>query len=219
MILLLAAIMFSGFVLFIALWFKAGKEGRFMVWENIFRVGGAVGIFRLPSGQAVLRHLKSKGRSLIHGKSGFAFMPGMVTNPKETKKQGQLNRLIETKTLMCNKPLYTGSVAASLAAVPSLNEAIANAKRDNKTEEIKFLENLKTFYPEGVKELHLITPWSINELEEYVNISYTDADIDEAYQEGYLKGLSSYEKFNKVLLALVVIMLIALIASIFWLTK
>lgn len=216
---ILILIMWLGFIIGIALWVKIGPEGRFMVWENIFRGGGAIGIFRKPSGQAVFRHLKAKGKSLIHGKSGFAFLPSIITVP--TKAQEKMNTLIETQTILCNKPLVTGSTAAALAATPSLNEAIATAKtKEYKTVET-FLTNLQKTFEDNkqLKEFYLIYEWKINQLKEYVNISYTEDDINEAYQEGYIKGLSSYENYNKMLLAACVILLLSLIAAVFWLTK
>ena len=266
MILILIVIMLSGIIVSLALYMKIGREGRFMVFENIFRGGGAIGIFRKSSGQAIFRHLKAKGRSLIHGKSGFAFLPTIRTLisarqielvkeieinedklPDETEEdrkkrvaeQAQkkedmikelekrledhprMNKLIETQTIMCNKPLVTGSVAAALAATPSLNEALAVARQREYLDVVALLEHLKEVYAgnPGLKEISLIQPWTVNQLQEFVNLSYTDGDIDETYQEGYIKGLSSYETYNKLLLVALAILFIAFIGVVFWLTK
>ncbi len=266
MILVLIVIMISGIVVSLALYIKIGREGRFMVFENIFRGGGAIGIFRKSSGQAIFRHLKAKGRSLIHGKSGFAFLPTIRTlisarqielveamEINEEKQEGEtdedqknrveaqtqkkremikelekrleehpkMNKLIETQTIMCNKPLVTGSVAAALAATPSMNEALAVAREKEYYDVVALLEHLKEVYEgnKGLKEITIIQPWGVNQLQEFVNLSYTDGDIDETYQEGYIKGLSSYETYNKFLGAACLILLAALIAVVFWLTK
>lgn len=266
MILILAVIMFSGLILSLAGWVKIGREARFLIWENIFRGGGALGIFRQSSGQAIFRHLKAKGRSLIHGKSGFAFLPTIRTliNVEEIKRleneqineaklgdetdedykiridklkaekaeriaylnknledHPKLNALIETQTIMCNKPLVMGSVAAALAATPSLNEALAVANTRGYSEVVTLLTHLQEVYKDNpdLTEFLIIQPWKINQLQEFVNLSYTDADIDEAYQEGYIKGVSSYETYNKMLLIACVVLLIAFVGTVFWLTK
>lgn len=198
------------------LYYKMGSEGRFFLWKSFS--GGGIFLGMRPTGECFLRGIKTKGRSLIYGKNGFTFMPSLLEDP-QTEKEKRFNELIKRKAWLAGKPLFIGTTAACIAVNPHLAQATATAQMGETAETNKLLVNLKEQLPDNVKEINVVYPWDINTLSEYVNISYTEQDIDEAKQEGYIVGLKVAKRMNMALVGMVVAAIAGMVLIVFWLGR
>jgi len=198
-----------------------GPEGRFFLWSSF--LGGGIFLGMRPTGECFLRRIKTKGRSLIYGRNGFTFMPSLIENPQK-EDELKFNELIKRKAWIAGKPLFIGTTAAYIAVNPHLAEATAVAQGgspqgEGTKETNKLLVNLQKQLPDNVKEINVVYPWDINTLSEYVNISYTEQDIDEAKQEGYIVGLKVAKRNNMALIGMVIAAIAGMVLIVFWLGR
>lgn len=228
-------------VVILIIWAKLGPEGRFFAKLNLWGGAGSIFMGLWPNGATQLWKVKGKGRALRFGRKGFVFIPDLLRGPdlvgdetppkkadgsdytedelKELKAKAaeerglkvDYNELIRTPAWLAGRRLFTGTMSANIAANPALMEALASAQWPGAK---KLLESIQSLGPR-VKEVYVVNPWPLDKLSEYVNISYTQHDIDETYDEGYVKGLSASTGYNKIFLILVFASLAVVVAVVY----
>ena len=226
-------------VVFLLFWAKMGKEARFFAGLNMWTGAGSIFMGLWPTGAVNLWKVVGKGRALRFGRKGFVFIPDILRGATKTEvptkkddgtdytedelkelkakeeeeaaRSREFNELIRTPAYVAGRRLFTGTLSANLAATPELFDALALATWPGAKELLENIRGLGDF----VKEVHIVNPWPLDKLAEYVNISYTQHDIDEAYDEGYVKGLSASAGYNKLFLLLVFASLAVVVAVVF----
>lgn len=235
-LILLVAVVFLVTV-FLLFWAKMGTVARFFAGLNMWAGAGSIFMGLWPTGETQIWKVKGKGRALRFGRKGFVFIPDLLRNPDSTpiptkkddgtdysedelkelvekagaERQAEFNELIRTPAYLEGRRLFTGTMSANLAATPALLEKLEAATWTGAKE---LLEAIKGLGP-GVKDVHVVTPWNLDKLSEYINISFTQHDIDETYEDGYMKGLSASLGYNKMFLLLVFAALAVIVAVVF----
>ena len=211
---------FMMFALILALLVMAGREGRFFI--KMFGKRGGIFLGLKSTKEAQFYHVEAEGRNLRCGKKMIVQTSDILVNPQDRDKGVEFNTLVQTGATLASKPFLTGSITAMIGASPKLNEAVSRAqqlkdkvKNDpsliNKDQQKAalafydqinvFLNLLKKWFEEGIKEVVLWDKWAIDTLIHYAGISFTEQDIEEAYQLGYNDGVSSVHSKEKWFIA------------------
>jgi len=175
------------------------------------------------TGQAILHAVKHHGRSFTSGNHRFFFIPeaipeALVEGESKKAKFRNLNEYIKPRAWIAGKPFYVGTSMASIAAPPQLNDAVERAKLEPV---IKRFESMWRDFKEALganphfKTINFLVPFSLDALHEWVNISFTEEDVDEAFRDGIEYGRIETGRENKLLMMVVIIAFISIVAVVF----
>lgn len=190
------------------LW-KMGKEGRFFLMENLFRGAGYILNNVDPAGAIQHIHVKPKSNALRSSRAIFWFLHQFIDplhktesentiegeNDEDEKKASQrFNEMIQASPFYqgCKRRTFFAIQSASIASGHKLLSALNNAKEKEKLPKqlngiLKALEKLDD--KELKLKINFIDEFKISDLAQFVEMSYSPQEIDEARREGYLEGL------------------------------
>lgn len=223
---ILAYALFLETIIFFIILMVMGSEGRFILGTRLLGKKGGIALLVSATGSTFFYFVRQAGRALKAGGKRFLFLPEFLIVDKDEEKEKadrkfKFNELLRRTAYFIGRPFFVGTRVASIACTPHMAEAIARAKKRKYKEAAKLLERVKEVMDEGqgkwgrVKEVDLIDPWNLDDLSELVNISFTEQDIDESQKEGYIMGLNTHIKTNKVLLIVIGILVVCQVVTLY----
>jgi len=135
-----------------------------------------------------------------------------------TDNEKNFNEMIKKSAHIDGKPVYMGSIVASVGANPHLMEVITMAKTGPKVVR-DFFQGLKDTLGERVSDIHILADFSIHDLSELMNVVITEQRLESVFMEGEIAGLNRYRQRDQILMGVIVILVLGMCAMGYFLTK
>jgi len=217
---MLAIIVAEFLVIFIII-VKAGPVGRFFLDLNLFPGSKNILIEQSHTNELKFRRVKSRGRNLKVKKDRYVFLCDLRRRGKDdplTANENKFNEIVKNSAHIDGKPVYMGSVVASVGANPHLMETISLAQTGPKVVR-DFFEGLKEMLGEKVSNIHILADFSIQDLAGLMNVVITEQRLESVFMEGELAGMNRYRQRDQVLMGVIIILVLGMCAMGWFLTR
>jgi len=199
---------------------KSGPIGRFFLDLNLLPGPKTILIAQTHTNELKFYRVKSRGRNLKIKKEQYMFLSDLRRRKDDplTDKENSFNEMIKKPAHIDGKPVYMGSVVASVGANPHLMEVITIARTGPKIVR-DFFMGLKETLGEKVSNIHVLADFSIQDLAELMNVVITEQRLESVFMEGEIAGLNRYRQRDQILMGVIVILVLGMCAMGYFLTK
>jgi len=214
------AIIVAEFLIIFIIVVKAGPVGRFFLDLNLFPGSKNILIEQTHTSELKFRRVKSRGRNLKVKKDRYVFLSDLRRRSGDplTMNEDKFNEIIKKPAHIDGKPVYLGSVVASVGANPHLMETISIAQTGPKVVR-DFFEGLKEMLGEKIRNIHILADFSIQDLAGLMNVVITEQRLESVFMEGELAGMNRYRQRDQVLMGVIIILVLGMCAMGYFLTK
>jgi hypothetical protein len=147
------------------------------------------------------------------------FLPGLTRSGGD--KDLMFNELLKATGHIDGKPVFMGAVSASVACNPTLLDTINKAISDESEESMTkvLLKKLKETIADGIRDIHLFTPWSIKDIAEIMNIVITPQRLKTVFDYGEMKGRNIVKTKETMLFIVIFALLLTVIFLVYMSTR
>lgn len=193
-------------MILVIMFIKMGPAGRFWLKHNLFK-GNSPVLLAMTHTNA-LKHFSviDDGQNLRWGRDRFVFLPDLSRRGRQ--KDQVFNEISKKTGHIDGKPVFLGTVSASVACNPHLAETVAVAKKGGHTQLTKFLETVNTTYAGKVRNIHMLNQINIKDIAEIMNIVITPNRLKTVFDFGEIKG-RNIVKTKETMLFIIIFALLA----------